>query len=389
MLFGIATMMLLAGAAADGASEYWKRRMQGIQSSQAGVLDKDFWDNKDKFASGVGRFLASNMFYIGDIILGLQNQIQGNRGFDPASRVFLVSLIQAMSNAVTGAYQTAQGAGKGSDFAVPLIDAASRLTPGAQELRKLFGANTDLRRSSQITAAEARALNMEMPRPGAAPSFGPTTVVRRLLQESVGNMARAQAEGDAVGYDKAVASAQEQITKLTDFYVEQRTKLGDTPEEAAKHAKQAVWRDYQETNPVLAALGGRRVTNAEYQSLTSGATGERAETQQRGIEAWQAGAQALFGRPGAITKEEVAATRGGSGVSPVAATAVGGGSGSVGMISAGRGAGPGGSRGVRVGRLTLRGRAPQRARVSMAGVSRLQRPRATTFKRLSLTQKLA
>jgi len=389
MLFGIATMMLLAGAAADGASEYWKRRMQGIVSSQAGVLDKDFWDNKDKFASGVGRFLASNMFYIGDIILGLQNQIQGSRGFDPASRVFLVSLIQAFSNAAMGAVQTAKGAGKGTDFAIPLMDAARRITPGANELSRLFGANNDARRSEQILAAEGRSQNMQMPRPGAAPMYGPTTVVRRLLQEDVSSMARAQAAGDSEGYNKAFASAQGQIAKLEEYYIQHRTELGDTPEEAIKHAKQAVWRDYQETNPVVAAMGGRRVTNAEYQSLTSGATGERAEIQQRGIEAWQAGAQALFGRPGAITKEEVAATRGGSGVSAVAATAGGGGSGSVGMISAGRGAGPGGSRGVRVGRLTLRGRAPQRARVSMAGVSRLQRPRATTFKRLSLTQKLA
>ena len=389
LLIGIATMMLLTGAAADGASEYWKRRMQGIQSAQAGVLDRDFWENKDKFAAGAGRFLASNMFYLGDFILGMQNQIQGNRGFDPASRVFLVSTLQSLSNAVLGSYQTAQGAGKGSDFMIPILDAAARLTPGAQEIRKIAGANTDLRRSSQIFAAEARSLNMEMPRPGAAPAFGPTTVVRRLLQESVGEMARAQAANDSAGYDKAVESAKEQLAKLEEYYVKRRTELGDTPEEAAKHAKQAVWRDYQETNPVLAALGGRRVTNAEYQSLISGPTGERAETQQRGIAAWQAGAQALFGRSGAITKEEVAAARGGNGgVSSAPAAATGGLS--IGTISSGKTGGTGrGIRGVRVGRLTLSGRRPQRSRIRTGVSGQLKRPAPTNYRRLSLSAKLA
>lgn len=391
MLFGIAAMMVLAGAAADGASEYWKRRMQAIQSAQAGVLDKDFWENKDKMASGVGRFLASNMFYLGDFILGMQNQVQGGKGFDPASRVFLVSVVNALTQAVRESYATYSGAGPASHVVQPFIDFAARLTPGANEIRKLFGDNTYEQQAKNVSRAEARSLGMELPKTGAAPSAGPTTVARRFLASAVGEMEEARRKNDQVAYQKAFTKAQEEIGYLQEYYVKHRTELGDSPADAEKHAKQAVWRDYQEINPVVAALGGRRPTAAELQSITSGPTGERAEAQQRGMEAWQAGAQALFGKTGATTKEEVASSRGG-GIPAnlsVPATGGGGGGGSTGTISTGRGA-PSRLRSVRLGRLALRPHQPQKGRLSLSSAgSRLPRPRATTFKRLSLSTHIA
>jgi hypothetical protein len=389
LMVGIAVMAVLAGAAADGASELWKRKAQGVQSAQSGVLDSDFWTNSDKLVGGAGRFLASNLFYLGDAILGMQNQIQGNRGFDPAGRVFWISLVQAFSNALNTSWQTSK-IGTPSDVAQPFIDFASRITPGATELRRVFGDDRQLTVTKQITAAEARAAGIEVPRHGGVPSSGPTTIVRRNLASAVGAMAAAQKSGDTEAYAKAEADARAQIAKLEGYYTKQRMDLGDDEATAKKKAQQAVWRDYQEINPVVAAFGGRRPTAAEVQQVTTSATGQRLEAQQEGIAAWKAGAQALFGQVGSISKEDVAANRSGGGgpaVSSGGARLAATGGGGVGRVSSGRSLGRISMTG---GRGIARAKGP---RLSLTGTrlpkfsSGLRAPRVKTvrLKRIAIT----
>ena len=311
LLISIAMMAIIIGGMSDGASEYWKRKMQGIPSQNAGVLDRDFWQNKDKFMSGAGRFLAANMFYLGDVILGMQNQIQGNRGFDPASRVFPISLAQAFASAIQTTFATYQGSGDMSDVATPMVDFFAKLTPGGMEIRNWFGANKMLRRSRAITSAEGRAADMELPKQGGQRSAGPTTIVKRNLESAVGAMEEARVSGDTEAYAKAEGQARAEMAKLENYYIKRETERGKSPEEAAKEAKAAVWRDYQEINPVSSALGGRRPTASEYQTITTGATGARAITQQAGISAWQQGANALFNKTGTVTRESASASSGG------------------------------------------------------------------------------
>jgi hypothetical protein len=311
LLIGIAMMAIIIGGMSDGASEYWKRKMQGIPSQNAGVLDRDFWQNKDKFMSGAGRFLAANMFYLGDVILGMQNQIQGNRGFDPASRVFPISLAQAFASSIQATFATYQGAGDMSDVATPMVDFFAKLTPGGMEIRNWFGDDRTLRRSKSVTSAEARAAGMELPKQGGQRSAGPTTIVKRNLESAVGAMEEARVSGDTEAYAKAEGQARAEMAKLENYYIKRETERGKSPEEAAKAAKAAVWRDYQEINPVSSALGGRRPTASEYQTITTGATGARAITQQAGISAWQQGANALFNKTGTVTRETASASSGG------------------------------------------------------------------------------
>ena len=313
LLIGIAMMAIIIGGMSDGASEYWKRKMQGIPSQNAGVLDRDFWQNKDKFMSGAGRFLAANMFYLGDVILGMQNQIQGNRGFDPASRVFPISLAQAFASSIQATFATYQGAGDMSDVATPMVDFFAKLTPGGMEIRNWFGDDRTLRRSKSVTSAEARAAGMELPKQGGQRSAGPTTIVKRNLESAVGAMEEARVSGDTEAYAKAEGQARAEMAKLENYYIKRETERGKSPEEAAKEAKAAVWRDYQEINPVSSALGGRRPTASEYQTITTGATGARAITQQAGISAWQQGANALFNKTGTVTRETASASSGGGG----------------------------------------------------------------------------
>ena len=355
LLIGIAMMAIIIGGMSDGASEYWKRKMQGIPSQNAGVLDRDFWQNKDKFMSGAGRFLAANMFYLGDVILGMQNQIQGNRGFDPASRVFPISLAQAFASAIQTTFATYQGSGDMSDVATPMVDFFAKLTPGGMEIRNWFGANKMLRRSRAITSAEGRAADMELPKQGGQRSAGPTTIVKRNLESAVGAMEEARVSGDTEAYAKAEGQARAEMAKLENYYIKRETERGKSPEEAAKEAKAAVWRDYQEINPVSSALGGRRPTASEYQTITTGATGARAITQQAGISAWQQGANALFNKTGTVTRETASASSGG-----------------------GTGGGSGGGYGATMTASSGVGRATSgRGRMVKAGRSRLTAGRAT------------
>jgi hypothetical protein len=106
------------------------------------------------------------------------------------------------------------------------------------------------------------------------------------------------------------------MKKLEDFYTQKYMANGDDEMDARIKAERDVWNDYQEINPVVSGMLGKRPTQAQYDLIRSNITGQRGAVVDRAVQAWQSGAEALFGRTGSITREDVAGAGGGGGGIP-------------------------------------------------------------------------
>lgn len=313
VLAGLALMSVLIGYMVGALTGEWEKRVRGRAPSLPTPLDKDFYTSLKRWGEGTARLSLAQLFYLGDLLLAIRGEISGNRGFDPVGRVFPISIVQRFLGALRGMWKTQPQATLGERLE-PAKDVARSLIPWYTELERAFGSTVNVaKQGERIIRGEAQ-INDLLPESRTqtltGPQYGPTTIVRRGLMEAVSRFWERQQAGDAAGAAEALETAKGQLKKLEDYYAAKYTKAGATPEAAAYKARQDLWRDYQELNPVVAGMLGKRPTKAEWDLIRGGITGDRAEVVDNGIAAWQAGAQALFGRSAPITREDVAGGRG-------------------------------------------------------------------------------
>jgi hypothetical protein len=315
ILSSLAVMAVALGYMALSATGEWDRRLRGKMPTLPTPLDKDFWTNWNRWYTGTLRMGAAQIPYIGDIILLFMGQTQGNKGFDPIGRIWPVSVAQGLVSAVTGSWKTYFGAGSLTDSVKPMLDFGRKIGPYWLEVENAFGqAQGSIKQGERVIRGEASNLNL-LPesRGGAGVSYGPTTIVRRNLAEAVSAYHESTQSGDAEGAAAALATAKAEMAKLEAFYTKKYLDAKDTPEKAKEKAVRDVWNDYQEINPVVSAMLGKRPTQAQFDLIRAGTTGERGAVVDTAVKAWQAGAQALFNRPGSITREDVSGNRAGLG----------------------------------------------------------------------------
>lgn len=369
VIAGLALMSVLIGYMVGALTGEWEKRVRGRAPSLPTPLDKDFYTSLKRWGEGTARLSLAQLFYLGDLILAIRGEVSGNRGFDPVGRVFPISIVQRALGAFRGMMATQPQASFGQRMR-PWTDMGRSLVPWAVELENAFGATVGTtKQSERIIRGEAQIhelLPERRAQPFTGPQYGPTTIVRRDLMDAVSRYWERQKAGDAPGAAAALESAKAELKKLEDYYTAKYIKAGATPEAAAYKAKQDLWRDYQELNPVVAGMLGKRPTRAEYDLIRGGITGDRAVAVDNGIAAWQAGGQALFGRTAPITREDVAASRGGGG----------GSAGGVGIPSAiPRGRRIGGLRPVGLLRRVRAGRAARAPRLGVGRGSAVRLPR--------------
>lgn len=311
---GLALMAVLIGYFVSALTGEWERRVRGRAPTLPTPLDKDFWTAWNRFGENTLRLSLAQLFYVGDMALAMRGEVQGNRGFDPVGRVFPVSVAQRLFNTMRGMWTTQGTVG---DKLVPMADFGRSMVPWALEMENVFGnAQGAIKQGERVLRGEAQVQGLLPEKRGQSfqgPSYGPTTVIRRRLGEAASAYWRAR--GNPNGQAMALADAQEQIRKLREFYEAKYVSAGMSPAEAINKAESDVWRDYQEINPAVAAMLGKRPTAGEWNLIRGGMSGARAKTVDDAVEAWKTGARVFFGREGTITREEVAAarTRGDSG----------------------------------------------------------------------------
>jgi hypothetical protein len=310
LALGFAAMAIVLQGSGDAGSEWIKRKLQGKRADRPTPLDADFYSDPDHFKRAMGNYILLSSYYLGDIIRGAYGWVDGRSTIDPLQKAFALATASQILRDGTSGLKIALKGGSPAEVLEPLRKSMTRLTFGAPELEYLLGKerdNTEAARRGMMENAKAK--GFEIPSPGFGGTVGLTNVKRKALSQAVSDMDIAQRKGDTEGYAKAKAAAQKQLTELEAYYLKQRLEAGDSPEVAAKTAKASVWGDYQENNPVTAALGGKRPTAEQYKQLVESSTGERGQVIRQGIKAWQDGAQALFGKPGNITKEDVVENR--------------------------------------------------------------------------------
>ena len=308
---GFAAMAIIFQAAGDAGSELWKRKVQGKKPDRVTPLDADFWSDPEHMQRAMGKYLLMSAYFLGDFLQGAYGWVDGKSTIDPTQRAFVISTAsQILRDLASGANIKFVKGGSYSEAFAPLRRTVSRLAFGVPELESLLGMERDSTDAARKAMAEnARAKGIDAPVSAFRGVIGLTNIKRKALSQAVSDMDVAKRNGDTEGYNKAKAEAQKQIAELEAYYLKQRLEAGDSPEVAARTAKSSVWSDYQDNNPVTAALGGKRPTAEQYKQLVESSTGERGEVIRQGIKAWQDGAQALFGKPGNITKEDVAENR--------------------------------------------------------------------------------
>jgi len=341
VLGGLALMSVLIGYVVGALTGEWEKRVRGRAPSLPTPLDGDFYTSLKRWGDGTARLSLAQLFYLGDLILAIRGEVSGNRGFDPVGRVFPISIAQRALGALRGMFVT-QGSVR--DKLTPWADMGRSLVPWVTELENAFGQSVGaIKQGQRIIMGEAQVQDLLPERraqPFTGPQYGPTTVVRRNLTDAVSRFWEKQQAGDSAGAAQALENAKVELKKLEDYYTAKYVKGGATPEAAVYKARQDLWRDYQELNPAVAGMLGKRPTKAEWDSIRGAITGDRAKAVDAGIAAWQAGARELFGRAAPITREDVAASRGGGGGFR------GGLAGVPSMIPRGRRIGVGGIRGV-------------------------------------------
>lgn len=311
----LAFMAVILGYIVSSVTGGWERYVRGREPANPSPLDKDFWTSFKRWGEGTIRTSLAQLFYVGDLFLALKSQISGNKGFDPSGKIVPISMAQKFLNAVRGSYNTVKGSGTVGDAFVPLLDVARSMVPYWLETERAFGRTQGaIKQGERILRGEAQTQGLLEGRSGfTQPSYGPTTVVRRNLGDDVSRWYESTQANDAAGAANALASARSQLAKLEEFHYQKYRTAGDDEATARTKAQRDTWNDYQDINPVVSALLGKRPTTAQYGLLRQGTTGERGLVVDQAVNAWQSGAQALFNRQGSVTREDVAAARSGAG----------------------------------------------------------------------------
>ena len=308
-------MAVLIGYITSAATGSYEKYIRGRVPSLATPLDKDFWTNWKRFAEGTLALGSAQFGYLGDLVLAMMGEIRGNRGFDPSGRILGVSLMTRALTALRGAYNTAKAGGTLSDTLVPMADVGRSTVPFWLEAERVLGkAQGSIKQSERVLRGEAQTQGLLEGRSGfQPPTYGPTTVFRRNLGDAVSRWNEMQQAGNQQGAVSALADAKAQLAKLEEYHYQKYLASGKDDATARQLAQRDTWNDYQDVNPAVSAMLGKRPTQAQYDLLRQGTTGDRGELVDTGIKAWQNGAMALFNRPGTITREESAGQRAGGG----------------------------------------------------------------------------
>ena len=311
----MALMAVLIGAITSAVTGGWEKYIRNRQPSLATPLDADFWTNWKRYGERAFSLGSAQLGYLGDIMLALKGEIVGNRGFDPSGRILGLSLATRALTALRGAYQTYKGAGTAGDALTPLADVGRSMVPFWLEAEHLLGRSMgNVKQSERVLRGEAGAAGLLEGKSGfTPPSYGPTTVVRRNVGDAISKWAEANASGDKVAAAKYLEQAKAELKKLEEYHFRKYTAAGDDPQTARDKAVRDTWNDYQDINPAVAALLGKRPTQAQFDLMLGNINGERRRVVDAGINAWKGGAQEIFGREGSITREQVAEGRGGMG----------------------------------------------------------------------------
>lgn len=311
----LALASIVLGLMQGSAVGAWEKWVRGRMTSLPTPMDKDFWTQISKFAEGTAGLAASNWMYLGDLILWINGEIHGNRGFDPYMRIFGLSVLQRAINAIRGVRETALGTqGLSTKSLIPLLDAVKSTAGWYYEVEHAMGGGAGkLKQGERVERGEYASQGMLQGRSGfTPPAYGPTTISRRLIGDYISQWNDLK-EKDPAGAQRALDNAKEEIQKLEDYHYRKYLAAGKPEDEARKLAQRDTWNDYQEINPAVAALLGRRPTQAQHDLMLAGLSGDRLAAAQTAESYWKAGAMALFNREGYITKEEAAASRQGAG----------------------------------------------------------------------------
>lgn len=315
LIMMLALTSIILGLMQGAAVGSWEKWMRGRMSSLPTPVDKDFYTNFKRFAEGTIGLAASNFMYLGDLLLWLRGEIVGNRGFDPHMRIFGLSVLIRALNAARGALNTAKGAeGVSMNSLIPISDAVKSMTPFWLEVQNFVGdGQGELKQGERIQRGEYAIQGLLEGKTGfQPPTYGPTTISRRILSDAVSLWARNKDTNPAAA-EEALTEAKTQVQKLEDFHYRQYLEKGYTEEEARTRAKRDTWNDYQEINPAVAALMGRRPTTAQHEAMMKALGGDRLAMAQKAEKFWKDGARALFNREGFVTREEGEAARSSTG----------------------------------------------------------------------------
>lgn len=315
IILSLAAMAIVIGYLTSAVTGGWEKILRGRTPALATPLDADFWTNWKRWRQGTLSLAAAQFGYLGDLILGMRGEVIQNRGFDPTGRILAANLMSRFLNAARGSYNTLKGAGNWKDALVPAMDVGRNTLPFWLEIeRVLNGTQPSQSQDERIRRGEANVQGMIEGRSGfVPPPYGPTTVVRRNVSDATSRMADAKAAGDQAEQARQLAIAQENVAKLEEYHYQKYLAAGKDPATARALAKRDTWNDYQDLNPAVKALLGRRPSKAQEELILSGISGSRREVVDRGDKAWRDGALALFNRQGVTTREESEAARAGIG----------------------------------------------------------------------------
>lgn len=309
LLAMLAFMAVIIGYFVSSLTGLFDKKVQGRITAKPTPLDADFWDGFKQWGLGTLRVSAAQLFYVGELILWARGEVQGNRGFDPAGRVFGVSVANRFYSTIVGAVHTKGTIGQ---HLVPFADLGGSMVPWFAAVQNMLVASqSKMKQGERVIRGDADTEGL-LPKKGISslgPSYGPTTIIRRQLGDAVSEYWEASQAGNTARAEAAFARAQAQLAQLRNFYLE---KYAGDPD-AYKKAETDIWRDYQELNPAVAGMLGKRPTAGEWQLLHGRMSGDRLQVVNDAVAAWQAGAMALFGKEGQVTREDVAASRRGGG----------------------------------------------------------------------------
>lgn len=316
VLAAMAIMSIILGYSTSAVTGTWEKYMKGRIPSLATPFDADFWTNFKRWAEGSVALGAAQWGYIGDLVLLMMNEVRGNRGFDPTGRILAASLMERAYKAARGLIDTSfRGAGNFRQGLVPLLDVARTQLPFVPELEKtLWYALGAVKQGERLIRGEAITQGVVQGKRGfGGTDYGPTTVVRRELGEYVSRAYDAAQAGNQTEAAQWYAKAKERMQQLYDYHYSQYIANGKSSADAATFAKRDVANDYADLNPAVAALMGKRPSQAQLDLIMGGITGDRRAMVDRGMNAWKAGSLALLNKTGVTTREQAEAARGGGG----------------------------------------------------------------------------
>lgn len=386
--FGTLVSILVIGTllslVSQAEREWWKRKLQGVQTKNPTLLDAEFWTDPVMAAKATGIAAAAAVPYLGSLFMAFHDVQTGGKGYDVSNQFVLASVVSKLLNTGRGLYEMR---GQPEYWHEPVGDLMRGLIPGYKELAFTAGMVRRLKNATGTLQMAGAKAGIETPKSGATgqSSYSATTGMKRGIEMAGDKMTLALREGETAKAAAHQKDAEQHRDNLIAYYENER---GLKPPEA----RAAAWRDFQDLNPLRKAFKGKVLTAAEFAKLDEAmGHSDRAEQARAALADFKVIGQTLFGRQVHDTKQvagpaeerEPRASRaaasvgtvggGGFGLARSGATGQAAGSNAIGL----RYSSPARSRlrGGRVNRLRVGRVTSGRSRVPALRVARLSRPR--------------